>query len=276
LSPKKRHSLPLGSIGFVGGGRMAGAIIKGLLSSRTVKASQICVSDIDPKQRQVLKDQFSVTVCNDNQKAASSKIVVLAVKPQAMSQALERLKIAKDQLLISIAAGINLQYFEKNFPGVPIIRVMPNNPVLVQAGVSAIALGQNAKKEDLDKALKIFRAVGEVVEVEERLMDAVTGLSGSGPAFIYLAVEAMIEAGETLGMNKGVAEKLAVQTLLGSAKTLSKTGKKASELREMVTSPGGTTLEGLKILEEKNYKEALFKAVQAAARRAKELSEEWT
>lgn len=277
MSPKKKHSLPLGKIGFIGGGRMAGAIIKGLLSSKSVSASGICVSDIDTKQRQDLKKTYAITILADNQKVVSlSDIVILAVKPQVMFEALKGLKISKDKLLISIAAGITIQYFEKAFPEVPVIRVMPNNPALVQAGVSAMALGQHAKKEDLEKALKIFQSVGEVIEVEERLMDAVTGLSGSGPAFIYLAVEAMVEAGETLGLNKGIAEKLAIWTLLGAARTLEKTGKKASELREMVTSPGGTTLEGLKILEEKNYKEALFKAIQAAARRAKELSEEWT
>lgn len=276
MSPRKSLSSPPDRIGFIGGGRMAEAIIKGLLSSKNAKRESISVFDIDQKRLEHLKKDCEIKICRDNQEVVeASGVIILAIKPQVMSQVIRDLKVPRDRLVISIAAGVRMDVLEKNFPGVPVIRAMPNNPAQVLAGISALSLGQRAKKEDLKKAQKIFSAVGEVVEVEERLMDAVTGLSGSGPAFIYLAIEALVEAGETLGINKGVAEKLAIQTVLGSAKTILKTGKKASELREMVTSPGGTTLEGLKILEEKNYKEALLSAVKAAARRSKELSEEW-
>jgi len=162
---------------------------------------------------------------------------------------------------------------QKLFPENPVMRVMPNNPALVGAGISALSSGDKVEEKDLDKVDRIFKSVGEVVKVQEKLMDAVTGLSGSGPAFIYLLVEAMVEAGEKLGLNKGDAEKLSAQTVLGSAQTLLKTKKTPRELREMVTSPGGTTLSGLRVLLDRKANEALTEAVIAAAKRATELSQ---
>jgi pyrroline-5-carboxylate reductase len=174
--------------------------------------------------------------------------------------------------VISIAAGITIGYLEKIIGLKPVIRAMPNNPALVQKGMTAICPGTHAKQSDVELALSIFSAVGAVIQIIEELMDAVTGLSGSGPAFVYLVVEAMVEAGEKLGLTKSVAEILAFNTVLGSAETLIRTRKQAKELREMVTSPGGTTRAGLDVLESRGFSQILSDAIIAAAKRANELS----
>lgn len=262
------------TIGFIGAGRMAEAIVKGLLSSKVVSEPDICVSDADPARRKHMQDTYSISVVNDNQRVgALSDIIILAIKPQVLPEVVRSIAVGKGKLLISIAAGIKIQFLENSFPDVPVIRVMPNNPALVQAGISAIVSGKNAKKDHLENAKKIFGAVGEVVEIKEELMDAVTGLSGSGPAFVYLVIEAMAEAGQKLGIEKSVSEKLAVQTVLGAAETMLKIGKSARELREMVASPGGTTIEGLKVLEKRKFAEALVEAIKAAAEKSKKLSQ---
>ncbi len=252
---------------------MTEAIIKGLLSSKIVSESEIRVSEINPDRRKYIQEKYLITALDNNRQAAAlSDTVILAVKPQVLPEAIKQLEIREDQLLISIAAGITIKFLEKAFPKRSIVRVMPNNPALVQAGISAISKGKKATEKDLQEAKKIFGAVGEVIEVDERFMDAVTGLSGSGPAFVYMVIEAMEEAGKSLGIDKKIAEKLAIQTVLGSAKTLLETGKSAKELRDMVTSPGGTTIEGLKVLEKRKFAEALGEAVRAAAEKSKKLS----
>jgi pyrroline-5-carboxylate reductase len=252
---------------------MAEAVIKGLLSSKIISEPGILVSEIEPKRRRQLAKTYQISVEKDNQKvAALSDIVILSVKPQVLPEVVQKLEIRKDQILISIAAGVRLKFLERAFPGVPVIRAMPNNPALVQAGISALAAGKLAGKAQLKKAFEIFAAVGEVVEVEEKRMDAVTGLSGSGPAFVYLVIEALARAGQKLGIKKNVAEKLALQTVLGSARTMLETRKSARELREMVASPGGTTIEGLKVLKKRRLAEALVEAVGSAAKKSKKLS----
>ncbi len=252
---------------------MAEAVIAGLLKSKALNPLQLIASDVNSERLSAIKSKYKIQTENNNQKAVDgAKIAVLAVKPQKFSEVLEDLDFSKVDLVVSIAAGITINYLENKIPDVPIVRVMPNNPALVQKGISAIAPGSTAKNEDVEIVKAIFKSVGDVVEVPESIMDAVTGLSGSGPAFIYLVVEAMVEAGETLGITKSVAEKLAIHTVLGSAETLLKTEKSASELREMVTSPGGTTKAGLEVLENKGFKQALIDAIVAAAKRAKELS----
>lgn len=256
---------------------MAEAIIKGLLSSKIVSESEVRVSDVDADRRRHLSEIYFISAEIDNQKVASlSEVVILAVKPQVLPEIIKGIEIRKDQLLISIAAGITLDFLEKAFPDVPIIRVMPNNPALVGAGITAITLGKRASRQHREQAKKIFGAVGEVVEIEEKFMDAVTGLSGSGPAFVYLVVEALVEAGKKLGIDKVIAEKLAIHTVLGAAKTMLETGKSAKELRDMVASPGGTTIEGLNVLEGRKFADALIEAVQAAAEKSKKLSQQWT
>jgi pyrroline-5-carboxylate reductase len=261
------------SIGFIGGGRMAEAIIKGILSSKIVSGPDIHVSDVDVKRRDRLAATYAVSAEVNNQRTAElSDVIILAVKPQVINEVIKGLKIPREKLVISIAAGITLGFLEKNFPEVPVIRAMPNNPALAGAGITAIAGGKHVSPDALRITQDIFAATGEVIMVEEKDMDAVTGLSGSGPAYVYVMIEALIEAGEKLGLDKEAAKKLAVETVLGAAQTMKQTGKSARELREMVTSPGGTTMEGLKVLEKKKFKEALMEAVEAAARKSAKLS----
>jgi pyrroline-5-carboxylate reductase len=261
------------SIGFIGGGKMAEALIRGILSSKVVSASEIHVSEIDPERRKFIENTYLVSVHDDNQQAAAqSEVVILAVKPQVLPEVVRGLKATQPKLLVSIAAGITLGFLEKNFPEVPVIRAMPNNPALVGAGITAIASGKLVTRDSLLVIQRIFEAVGEVVMLEEKDMDAVTGLSGSGPAYVYLMIEALTEAGAKLGLEAKAAEKLAVETVLGAAQTMKQTGKPAKELREMVTSPGGTTMEALKVLDKKKFREALVEAVKAAAEKSKKLS----
>ncbi len=262
------------SIGFIGGGKMAEAIIKGLISSKSFALPEICVSEPDPERKKYLEEQYRISVTDNNREViALSDIIILAVKPQVLTKVLPEITPRAGQLLISIAAGITLSYMEKRLPNASIVRAMPNNPALVGAGITALAVGGKVKKEQLEEARKIFAAIGQVVEVEEKFMDAVTGLSGSGPAYVYLMIEALTEAGKKLGIDQKSAEKLAVETVLGAAKTTKETGKPASELREMVTSPGGTTIEGLKVLEKRKFAETVVEAVKAAAEKSKKLSQ---
>lgn len=262
------------SIGFIGGGKMAEAIIKGLISSKSFALPGMRVSEPDPGRKKYLEEQYLISVTDNNREVITlSDIVVLAVKPQVLTKVLPEITPRAGQLLISIAAGITLSYMEKRLPNASIVRAMPNNPALVGAGMTALAVGGKVGKEQLEKARRIFGSVGQVVEVEEKVMDAVTGLSGSGPAYVYLMIEALAEAGKKLGIEQQSAEKLAVETVLGAARTMKETGKSAQELREMVASPGGTTMEGLKVLEKKKFVEAVVEAVKAAAEKSKKLSQ---
>ncbi len=265
------------TIGIIGGGKMAEAIIAGLLSNKKTTAARIKVSEIDAGRRRHLKKTYRLLSEVNNQKVIDqARLIILAVKPQSMPEALKGLKFSKSHLLISIAAGIPTRFFEKAFPGVPVIRAMPNNPALVGFGITAIAAGKYAGARHIRSAEKIFTAVGETVLVQERIMDAVTGLSGSGPAFVYQTVEAMAEGGVKAGLSRPTAEKLAVETVLGAAVTLKWTGRSPEELTKMVASPGGTTVEGLKVIDKRKMKQIMAHAVAAAAKRSRELSKRWT
>lgn len=274
---EKTPSSRAGRIAFIGGGRMAEALIKGLIKSKKVKPSGMMASDVLAERREYLKNNYGVRVTGNNQESADfGDTIILSVKPHIMKEGIRDLKVNRDKLIISIAAGIPISFLQNIFIENPIIRVMPNNPALVGKGMTAIAYRAETKDKDKAKALEIFGSVGETIEVEEGLLDAVTGLSGSGPAFVYLFIEAMIEAGENLGIKKDVAWKLAIQTVLGAAETVKKTKKPTQELIGTVTSPGGTTLAGLAVLEERGFKQALIDAITRAAARARELSQEWT
>ena len=276
MNPRGKASSHAAKLAFIGAGGMAEALIKGLLKAK-YPADKILASDVSAERRDHLADTYGVKVTADNQEAADfGETIILAVKPQFMGEATKGLKVKNGRLIISLAAGITIGYLEKRFKDVSIIRAMPNNPALVGAGITALASGLKVGNDQLETARRIFGAVGSVVEISENIMDAVTGLSGSGPAFVYLFLEAMVEAGEGLGITKSLAEKLALETIWGSAETLKLTKKTPRELREMVTSKGGTTQEGLRVLEEQNFKAALISAISAAARRAGELSKEWT
>lgn len=258
------------TIGFIGAGKMAEAII-----SRLGSPSNIIASDINKQRLGYLKKKYRIRGAKDNQEVfAKSEIVVLAVKPQDFGQALAGIRA--QGLIISIAAGIPLSYLQNKFPGMPIVRAMPNNPCLVGQGITALAKGKRVSAGQYKKAEAIFEAVGEVFSVPEKWMDAVTGLSGSGPAFVYETIAALIDGGVAAGLPKAIATKLALQTVLGAAATLKKTGKSPQELSNMVASKGGTTIEGLKVIKKAKVKQAISRAVVAAANKSKIISKKWT
>jgi len=262
-------------VGFIGGGNMAEAMIQGLLASKTIIPSACWVSDIIDERLSYLKKTYGIKAVSDTpQVIRSSQAIILAVKPQNVDQALSALSPVwtSDKILISIAAGVPTVYLSRFFAKAPkIIRVMPNTPALVQQGASALARGHYASDADMELALKLFRAVGKAVEVEEKWMDAVTGLSGSGPAYILLLLESLIDAGVLEGLPRATARELVIQTALGTAAMLAQSAKHPGELKDMITSPGGTTIHGLQILEERGVRGALMAAVGAATRRSKEL-----
>ncbi len=263
-------------LAIIGAGAMGSALVRGLIQSGKLKADQIVASDIDEERLKQLQP-FGVQTTNDNKLAVQqSDVALLCVKPQVMDEVLAEISPAVDpkkHCVISIAAGIPISRLESALPeGTPVVRVMPNTPAQVLAGASAIALGTNATELHRQIAHEIFSAVGLVIDVPEKLIDAVTALSGSGPAYVFVFAEALADAGVNLGLPRAVALKLAAQTLLGAAKMLLETGKHPAELKDMVTSPGGTTIAALSVLERKAFRGAIIEAVAVAHQRAKELA----
>ncbi|MFP3869294.1 MAG: pyrroline-5-carboxylate reductase [Syntrophobacteria bacterium] len=264
-------------LGFIGGGNMGEALIRGLLGSGCLDAWQILVSDINQDRLQYLQTSYGVLSLPDNSELArESEVIVLAVKPQQVDGVLEEIKVHLEHLplLISIAAGVPLSRLHQQLDKpVPMIRVMPNTPALILASASAIAAGPHVTAEHRGIARTLFEAVGRVVEVSEAQMDAVTALSGSGPAYILLIVETLIDAGVLLGLSRPMARELAVQTALGAAKLLADTDAHPAALRDQITSPAGTTIHAMAVLERGGLRGVLMDAVAAAARRSKELGE---
>ncbi len=261
-------------IAFLGGGNMAEALIKGLLSADVAKPSQMLVTDTSADRLAYLKKYDVRTMTSNREAAQEAGIVLLCVKPQVMDRVLGEIAPAADKskLVISIAAGITISRMEKALIGNPrVIRVMPNTPALVLAGAAALAAGTNASQDDLAVAQEIFTAVGRAVVVEEKLMDAVTGLSGSGPAYVFMIIDALSDAGVKAGLPRQLALELAAQTVYGSAKMVLETKEHPGKLRDMVTSPGGTTIEGLHALEKGKLRATLMNAVEAATARSREL-----
>ncbi len=262
-------------IAVVGVGAMGSALIRGLLQSKTVSPEQIFATDIDEGRLQAIRT-LGVQVEQDNKTAVRAcDVVLLCVKPQVMGEVLADIaSVVEPQrhCIVSIAAGVPLARIEERLPtGTPVVRVMPNTPAQVLAGASAIALGTHALETHRQIAHAIFGAVGTVVDVPEKLLDAVTALSGSGPAYAFVFAEALADAGVHLGLPREVALKLAAQTLMGAAKMLLETGKHPGELKDMVTSPAGTTIAALRVLERLAFRGAVVEAVVAAYQRAKEL-----
>ncbi|MFH1148566.1 MAG: pyrroline-5-carboxylate reductase [Pseudomonadota bacterium] len=265
-------------IGFAGGGRMGEALIKGLLAAGIVKEEQTMVFDSDPSRAEYLKSTYGIRIGSDNRQLAEDcELIVLAVKPQVIAQVLDELRpvVTPGNLMISIAAGIPLQYLESRLPeNTRVIRVMPNTPALIGVGMTAVAGGKSVAKTDLETADRIFSAVGKTVVLEERYLDAVTGLSGSGPAYFFAIMEAFIDAGVKMGLSRDVAKALTLQTVLGSVRMALETGIPISGLREMVTSPGGTTIAGLHVMARSGLHGILMDAVESATRRSIELKQE--
>ncbi len=256
---------------------MAEALIKGIISRALLSPEDITVSDPSRERLDHLEGIYQVKTTPVNGKAiGASNTIVIAVKPQVIGPVLKDIRpyVTKGHLIISIAAGIPIKTLERDLPeGTRVIRVMPNTPALVQAGAAAICKGSHATKKDMDIARGIFDAVGMAEEVPETLMDAVTGLSGSGPAYCFVFMDALTDAGVMEGLPRPVALKLAVQTVLGSALLCKETGKHPEVLKGMVTSPGGTTIEGLYRLEGHGLRHAIMDAVRAATKRSKELGD---
>ena len=264
-----------GKIGFLGGGRMAEALIKGITESGLVKTEMVLAVDPAPERRQLLAEQYGIATAADGAGLADCRIVVLAVKPQVMGKvlAINLENFHGGQLVISIAAGISLKFLESCLVGrdCRLVRVMPNTPALVLEGASALCGGSRATGGDLDEARRIFDAVGSSVVLSEAEMDAVTGLSGSGPAYVFSFIEAMIDGGVKVGLPRTVAEKLVLQTVLGSVRMAMTTGEHPAALRAMVTSPGGTTIAGLHVMERAGFQGIIMDAVETATRRSQEL-----
>jgi pyrroline-5-carboxylate reductase len=265
-------------IGFLGAGNMAGALIKGLLSAKLYRPQDIIVSDVLPAQLNKIKRAYKVDgVKNNRDVVRAAQTIILAVKPQILASVLADIQpeVTKEKLFISIAAGVPLRRLEAGLGGAArVVRVMPNTPALLGKGMAVIARGNKAKPQDEKLTLTLFRGVGDAVAVkEEALMDPVTGLSGSGPAYLYLFAEALIAGGVQEGLSPKVATQLTFQTFEGAVAMLKEAGKSPKELREMVTSPGGTTLAGLSRLEAGQFFATVSAAVSAATQRSKELGQ---
>jgi pyrroline-5-carboxylate reductase len=262
-------------IGFIGAGNMATALVRGLLASGLVPSDRIRASDPSAERLTLLGREHGIVTDADNQAIARwADLVVLAVKPQVVDTAIAQLApaLAPGTLLVTIAAGVATASLEARLPdSVRIVRAMPNTPAIAQAGATAVAHGSRSTPEDLELATALFGAVGRVVQLDEGLMNAVTGLSGSGPAYVMLVIEALADGGVKVGLGREAALLLATQTVLGSAKLLLETGEHPARLRDMVTSPGGTTIAGLHALESGGLRPALIDAVERATARAHEL-----
>jgi len=257
-------------IGFIGGGNMAEAMIKGMLRSNL---KDIIISEPRHERREYLEYAYHIkTTPNNSDVIRQCSIVILAVKPQNMDDVTAEISgaVANDTIIVSIAAGVTLSYLTSRLKTTKIIRVMPNTPALVQEGMSVLALCEDITDSEMATVRDIFLSFGKVLVLPEKYLDAVTALSGSGPAFIALFVEAMIDAGVKMGITEEDALKLSRQTLLGTAKLL-ETGIPPAKLREMVTSPGGTTAAGLKVFGEKDFYGLIFQVIRAATERSKEL-----
>jgi pyrroline-5-carboxylate reductase len=262
-------------VGFIGGGKMGGVLAAGIVSHRLVPASHVIVADVVKERLDELAKTYGIVVTQDNKRVArEADILILAVKPQNMGEVLSELApvVGKSHLVISIAAGIPIKFIEERLKkGVRVIRAMPNTPALIGEGMAALAGSATATQTDLAQARQIFDSVGLTVVVKEELMNAVTGLSGSGPAYGFIIIEALSDAGVRMGLSRDIALKLAAQTMLGAAKLCLKGDKHPGELKDMVTSPAGTTIAGIKALEEGKIRATLMAAVEAATLRAKEL-----
>jgi pyrroline-5-carboxylate reductase len=261
-------------IGFIGGGNMAEAIIRGLLAAG-MKKGQIRAADPSSERRTLLSSTFGIAAGSDNrQLVQDSDVIILAIKPQIHRQVLAELARGQEgRLFISIMAGVRTSALEEVLGSADrVVRVMPNTPALVLAGAAAVAGGSRSTEEDIALTRSIFATTGETVVIGEQLMDAVTGLSGSGPAYVFSFIEALSDAGVKNGLPRDTSTRLAAQTVLGAARLLLETGEHPAVLREKVTSPGGTTIAGLHAMEEKGFRAAVMAAVDAAVKRSKELA----
>ncbi len=262
-------------LGFIGAGNMAEAMIRGIIRNQVVQPDQIMASDISVQREKHLKKSFDIRIAKGNSSLVDkSSVIFLAVKPQAVQSVLKDIRgvTGPDKLLVSIVAGVPIRALREGLPKDPrIVRTMPNTPATVMEGAMAIAHDSPALPEDLETVETLFRPIGRTVRIEEKLIDAVTGLSGSGPAYVFMILEALADGGVKMGLPRDVSEILAAQTLLGSAKLYLETRTNPGQLKCMVTSPGGTTISGIHELEKGGLRATLMNAVEAATKRSMEL-----
>ena len=267
------------NVALLGAGNMAEAIVRGLLHADEGLRSRIAAADISPDRRRVFQDSLGVKAEDDGRSIIpGADLVVLAVKPQSLPGLLDDVGslLTSDHVVLSIVAGVRIADIERRCgPGVRVVRAMPNTPLLVREGASAVAPGSNATRNDLDVAKELLGAAGKVVEVDEGLLDAVTALSGSGPAYFFYLVEGLVSAAEELGLTHETAVTLTAQTMLGAARLLQETALPPGELRRRVTSPGGTTAAAITAFDDADLKSIIRDAVQRAARRSSELADEF-
>ncbi|KAL3891381.1 hypothetical protein ACJMK2_003643 [Sinanodonta woodiana] len=262
------------TVGFIGAGRMAQAMARGLISTGVIKPRNITASDTDPRMLNYIKE-LGVHITEDNtQVVERSKLIVIAVKPNVVRLVLKDISrvMSADKVLVSIAAGIPISTIEQELPPkTRVIRVMPNTPALVQAAASVLAPGTGVLPGDSELVQELLQCIGICEAGSEKLLDAVTGLSGSGPAYAFAAIEALSDGGVKMGLPRDLAIKLAAQTLLGAAKMVLETKKHPGQLKDEVCSPGGTTITAMHVLEKGGFRGALIDAVEAATLKAREL-----
>lgn len=262
------------NIVFIGAGFMGGALIRGMVKSKTIAPQKITAIDPRSEILGALKNETAINVTKDNSAVANADIVVLGVKPQILEQVVREISasISSEKLVISIAAGVRISSFESWLgTDTPIIRAMPNMGAAVGSAATAISASAKAGTAEIEIAKKIFDSVGKTVVVDEKLLDAVTAVSGSGPAYVFLFLEAMTEAGTALGLSKETAYELSLATFYGSAKLAMETGQDPASLRKSISSPGGTTLAGLASFEKEGFREIVKKSVETAMKRSMEL-----
>ena len=263
-------------LGVIGGGVMAEAIVSGLINEKHYSPTTILISEPQAQRRLFWQQTYQVRVTENNRLAFQAKeLVLLAIKPQVLDAVAEQLVIQsaapEHPLILSILAGVSLKRLEAVFPNMPVIRSMPNTPATVGSGMTAITGGNSANQQHLNLAKTIFATIGEVVIVPESLMDSVTGVSGSGPAYVALMIEAMADGGVAVGLPRAIAAQLALQTILGTAQLLKESEWHPAQLKDRVASPGGTTIAAIAQLEKAGFRSALIEAVKAAYQRAQEL-----
>jgi pyrroline-5-carboxylate reductase len=262
-------------VGVLGAGNMGSAIIRGLVAAAKLSPKALFAADAAAEKLKALEQEFNIVAVADNRSlVAQSDVVIIAVKPQLVSHVLAEVshELAADRLFVSIAAGVTTAALQHSLgPSVRVVRTMPNTPAMCLAGVTAITKGAYATAEDLATVFYLFEALGPVVEVEESMLDAVTGLSGSGPAYVLLAIEALADGGVLMGLPRQTALLLAAQTVYGTAKMVLESKQHPAQLRDNVTSPGGTTIAGIAALESAAVRHSFMSAVKAATLRSQEL-----
>lgn len=261
-------------LGFIGTGNMAGAIMGGIIRNGVLKPEEIIGSDILEAGREKVHSLYGICVTDDNKEAAKAEIVVLSVKPQYYEQTIAQIRdeITDEQVIVTLAPGKTLEWLQGQFgKDVKIVRTMPNTSAMVGAGMTAACANALVTKEELEKVLTILRSFGEVEVVSEHLIDAVVSASGSSPAYVFMMIEAMADAAVADGMPRPQAYKFAAQAVMGSAKMVLETGKHPGELKDMVCSPAGTTIEAVQVLEERGFRSAIIEAMRVCAEKSRNM-----